>query len=172
MLRGNLQVFKRLILAVSMFIICLLLVGCSSFQINENINGKKIIFDNTKFLHLIQENGITRPLVVKYNQKVCAVFCVIQNNDKTNAVLKVSTLTSKTYHRIRMPQRFILLVSKNRVIYNLESPDLTSIQWIDNNQFLIIREHQRLIIDKSGKVISNEGSKNDLLKQAPHDTVF
>lgn len=170
-MRGNLPV--RLILAIFMFIICVsLLFGCSSFQINENLEGKNIIYDSSKFSYFIQENGVKSPLLVKYRQKVCAVFCVLQNNDKTHAVLKVETLTSKVYHGVKMPQRFILLVSKNRVIYNLESPDLTSIQWMDNKQFLIIREHQRLVIDKNGKVISDQSCNKSLLKQAPHNTVF
>ncbi|HBF38575.1 MAG TPA: hypothetical protein DDW50_14810 [Firmicutes bacterium] len=171
-MRKNLQRLKWLLPVIFILILDVFLFGRNTFWINTDVTGKKVVFSNTRFCYFIMEQETEKPLIVKYNQKICAVFCVIQNKPKTRAIVKVSTLSSKLYHQIWMPQRFILLVSKNKVIYHLEAPDLTSIQWIDNNRWLIIRERERLIINKNGKVISRQSCSSHLLRQAPHETIF
>ena len=71
-----------------------------------------------------------------------------------------------------MPARFIVLVSSDKVIYSLEAPDFTSIQWIDNYHLLIVRQYQRLIINEKGQVISDKHYKENQLRLEPHETIY
>lgn len=172
--------FKKLSTFVFLiFIITILMTGCNnSFVISESIIEKNIIYDKDKFKYYIYDGNTRKDFLIKYHQRSCSIFCIIPNKDKKLLASKISTRKSKSYptnsaiKNVIMPQRFIVLISGNKVVYNLESPDFTSIQWINNHHLLIIRKHQKLVINENGQVISDKHYRDDQLKLAPKETIY
>lgn len=172
------KLYKKTRFLIIIIIFVVLLSGCNSdFKVTGNVNGKQIIYDKSKFRYYIQENGVQRVFLIKYKDRSCPIYYVIQNKDKKLAAFRIATFNSKKYvlknplKFVIMPQRFVVLVSDSKIIYKLEIPDFTSIQWVDNHHLLIVRQYQRLIINEKGQVISDKHYKKDQLELVPHETI-
>ena len=170
----NIRNIKILTISIVLFLVIGFILGQNGFKIKQDYANTTIVNDNYKYY--IKETNSRADIF--YKGRRCSIHYATQNKDKSLTAMKVACIPfttivlTKNFRIIRVPLRYVILISGKKIIYKVKNPTICSLKWINSDKLQIILPYEKVIVDKRGKIIERTKYKQNQINLLPEDEKF